>query len=102
MDHGGVCKPYMAVFLECMAQHQGVHDSCRESSKRYLQCRMDGDLMAQEDLNTLGFAPDIKVVPAKATEEDGKEIIAGLSAVKKNGVGIMFGLGSSAKRGGGH
>jgi len=104
LDHAGLCRAPKAVFLECLAQNEGVYDSCRESSKSYLQCRMDGNLMAQEDLNSLGFSTDIKVVPGPNVIDTQREVIAGLSAVKKSGVGTLFGFGSTkgAQRGGGH
>ena len=60
--------------------------------------------MAAEDLNTLGFAPDVKVVPGAEVEDGEKEVIAGLAAAKRRKMGVLFGLGSGgeAKRGGGH
>jgi cytochrome c oxidase assembly protein subunit 19 len=102
LDHHGVCKPRMAAFLACLDRAGGAHGECREESRTYLKCRMDGDLMAPEDLDSLGFGKDVRVVPA--AEDAGApaqgERVAGLSAAKKGG-GILFGLGTAAKRGGG-
>jgi cytochrome c oxidase assembly protein subunit 19 len=104
LDHHGLCKPVMSVFLACLERAGGAHGQCRDESRSYLKCRMDGDLMAPEDLDTLGFGKDIRVSPAvDALPEPPRETIAGLSAAKKGG-GFLFGLGGgqAAKRGGGH
>jgi cytochrome c oxidase assembly protein subunit 19 len=105
LDHNGECKPYMQSFLKCMRDQELSHSNCRTFSKDYLQCRMNHGLMANEDLDSLGFSPDVRIVPA--APENGskqpKEIIAGLSAAKKPG-GFFMGLSSqgSSRGGGGH
>jgi len=52
---------------------------------------MHHNLMAPEDLNTLGFSKDAMVVPAAETKAVKGEVIAGLSAAKK-GKGGLLGL----------
>jgi cytochrome c oxidase assembly protein subunit 19 len=108
LDHHGVCKARMRTFLACLELARGAHGECRDASRAYLQCRMEGDLMAPEDLDSLGFASDVRVAPpaaeaAAAEEGAGGERVAGLSAARKGG-GFLFGFGGSgaAKRGGGH
>jgi len=64
--------------------------------------RASRNLMAQEDLNSLGFDPAISVIPGSEQAEAGGEVIAGLAAAKRRKVGVLFGIGSDAKRGGGH
>jgi hypothetical protein len=61
--------------------------------------------MAPEDLNTLGFSPDVAVKPGAEEADDGNnEVIAGLAAAKRRKIGVIFGLGSGSapQRGGGH
>jgi hypothetical protein len=57
---------------------------------------MTKNLMAQEDLDTLGFGKDAVVVPPTpeqlAEQKKGKEIIAGLAAAKKGGQGGFLGI----------
>jgi cytochrome c oxidase assembly protein subunit 19 len=107
LDHHGVCKARMRSFLACMEAARGAHGECRAASRAYLQCRMEGDLMAPEDLDSLGFDSDVKVVPGPAADSGGGggsgERVAGLGSARKGG-GFLFGLGGggAGKRGGGH
>mmetsp|Transcript_30896 Transcript_30896/g.52268 ORF Transcript_30896/g.52268 Transcript_30896/m.52268 type:complete len:114 (-) Transcript_30896:189-530(-) len=55
LDHDGECRPYMVKFLDCLKQNQQDQFPCQELSKAYLQCRMDRELMAKEDMKNLGF-----------------------------------------------
>ena len=106
LDHNGDCKTFMQSFLKCMREQELSHAQCRTFSKEYLQCRMSHGLMANEDLNSLGFSPDVRIVPA-APDNNLKhptEIIAGLSAAKKPG-GFFMGFSTQTggpNRGGGH
>ena len=43
-------------YLDCLKDSQDVHHKCKEFSRDYLQCRMDRQLMAKEDLNDVSFA----------------------------------------------
>mmetsp|Transcript_12620 Transcript_12620/g.27632 ORF Transcript_12620/g.27632 Transcript_12620/m.27632 type:complete len:115 (-) Transcript_12620:337-681(-) len=68
LDHDSECKPFMEKYIACLQEHQDRHHLCRDLSKDYLQCRMDRKLMADEDLDKLGFSEDAKV--EKAEEYD--------------------------------
>jgi len=47
----------MKNYLKCLRSHRGVNDDeCRELSKGYLQCRMEKNLMAVDEMKNLGFA----------------------------------------------
>ena len=97
----------MQIFLKCIKEQELSHSHCRTFSKDYLQCRMNNGLMATEDLNSLGFSPDVHIVPAvpDTTSKQPKEIIAGLNSAKKPG-GFFMGLSSNGisntSRGGSH
>lgn len=41
----------LQTYLSCLKEEKQKHHKCRELSKEYLQCRMDSQLMANEDLN---------------------------------------------------
>lgn len=40
---------------QCLSQNDNMSASCHHIAKDYLQCRMDKGLMAQENLDNLGF-----------------------------------------------
>ena len=44
-------------YMSCLKEHQDRHHFCRHMSKEYLQCRMDRDLMAKENLDQVREDP---------------------------------------------
>lgn len=42
---------HLQKYVSCLKDERNKHHLCRELSKDYLQCRMDRDLMASEDLD---------------------------------------------------
>jgi cytochrome c oxidase assembly protein subunit 19 len=55
LDHFHECATLAKQYLECLKSEDGQADACREISKKYLLCRMDKNLMADQDLTELGF-----------------------------------------------
>ena len=51
LDHDAECKPFKERYLSCLKEGGDKHHVCRDFSKEYLQCRMDRNLMASEDLD---------------------------------------------------
>ncbi|CAN0090065.1 unnamed protein product [Ascophyllum nodosum] len=92
LDHGGECKPQMKAFISCLKEHNSDHLPCKTLSKLYLECRMDRNLMAREELDRLGFA----------TEEEYERIRRSVDVQegKKEGEGFVGGT-HIRKRGGG-
>ena len=43
-------------YMVCLAENSHKNSACREQSKSYLECRMEKNLMAKEDLGKLGFS----------------------------------------------
>lgn len=56
LDHEGRCKKLMIKFMSCLTKNNNNNSACREEAKQYLGCRMDNNLMAQEDWSKLGFS----------------------------------------------
>lgn len=87
LDHEGECKIKMRDYLKCLNNNKQDHFPCKKLSRAYLQCRMDRDLMAKDDLDTLGLGEDAstssytRVTPKN---DEGKEIIAGLGVRPSN------------------
>lgn len=55
LDHDGECKQVMIDYLKCLQKTDCENASCRDLAKKYLQCRMDKQLMAKEEWSKLGF-----------------------------------------------
>lgn len=63
----------MKQYLRCLRAHRGMNDDeCRQLSKSYLQCRMDRNLMAPDEMRNLGF--DNTPPPANAVAGHTKTI----------------------------
>ena len=43
-------------YMVCLSENSHKNSACREQSKSYLECRMEKNLMAREDLGKLGFS----------------------------------------------
>ncbi|PVU95104.1 hypothetical protein BB561_002039 [Smittium simulii] len=54
LDHLGECKTHMLKYLNCI-KNTDDHSSCRDLTKRYLECRMEKELMDKTDFVELGF-----------------------------------------------
>jgi cytochrome c oxidase assembly protein subunit 19 len=80
LDHYAECGAPMTAYLECLQDQNDEHHKCRDFSKEYLQCRMDRQLMAKEDLNALGYSKEAQV--KGATEYDNAKEKAGFVAGK--------------------
>jgi len=58
LDRQGECKDMYKEYMQCLRENGGNNDNCKPFSKRYLECRMQKNLMAPEDLGKLGFKTD--------------------------------------------
>jgi cytochrome c oxidase assembly protein subunit 19 len=88
LDHEGECRPRMVQFLECLKKNKQDHFPCKELSKSYLQCRMDHELMAKEDMGNLGFGKDkeyVRVDPTLTASKEAEGFVAGIGV--KSGKG---------------
>ena len=55
LDHDGECKEFMVQYMKCLQQNKNSNSKCRSESRRYLECRMERELMAKEDFELLGY-----------------------------------------------
>ena len=88
LDHDGECKMQIKLYLDCLKTSKSEHNSCRALSKSYLECRMDNQLMAREDLSNLGLGdgPEslyVRVQPVEG-EKEAKGFIAGTGVKSSN------------------
>lgn len=62
LDHDAECKPFKEKYLNCLKDGGDKHHLCRDFSKEYLQCRMDRNLMAAEDLDRVSSMYNVVVL----------------------------------------
>lgn len=55
LDHDGLCKKVMLNYMICLNKNDNKNSLCRQEAKEYLSCRMNNNLMAKEEWETLGF-----------------------------------------------
>uniref|UniRef100_A0A6S8FC41 CHCH domain-containing protein n=1 Tax=Aplanochytrium stocchinoi TaxID=215587 RepID=A0A6S8FC41_9STRA len=82
LDHKAECKSSMKEFLLCLKTNSNEHHKCQKLSKEYLTCRMQKGLMADEDLDELGFKHTVKFAndPENvAGKKEAKGFLGGLS-----------------------
>ena len=63
LDHQHECDVEKKEYLACLKTSGYQSENCRIFSKKYLQCRMEKNLMARQDLSQLGFLEDTSPSP---------------------------------------
>jgi cytochrome c oxidase assembly protein subunit 19 len=49
--------------MSCLTENRDDNSKCRDQAKKYLECRMENNLMAKEDWSKLGFSEANKEAP---------------------------------------
>ncbi|CAK9057657.1 unnamed protein product [Durusdinium trenchii] len=74
LDHFSECSDLKEEYLRCLKENKHDNMSCRYLSKKYLQCRMDRNLMRREPMKSLGFTEEAPVISAaRGFTESGDE-----------------------------
>lgn len=70
LDHFRECSEAKTKYIDCLKAHgnKANAEECRQLSAAYLQCRMDAQLMAKEDVKKLGFFDEGKAAAAAAAQ----------------------------------
>lgn len=55
LDHSGKCRQLVDTYLVCLMHNRNNQSLCKDASRQYLQCRMQYNLMAKEDLAQYGL-----------------------------------------------
>eukprot|EP00884_Botryococcus_braunii_P005170 jgi/Botrbrau1/14654/Bobra.0108s0015.1 len=71
LDHFGECKAVKQEYLDCLKGAKGRAEACRDLAKKYLECRMDRNLMAKQDLAELGFKQEEPPAEGQVAEGQG-------------------------------
>jgi len=80
LDHLHECDLEKKDYLACLKSTGFQSERCRQFSKKYLECRMERNLMAKQDMSELGFrnldevetAPD-KISRLESSPDEPKE-----------------------------
>jgi|AntRauTorckE5430_2_1112549.scaffolds.fasta_scaffold06206_2 cytochrome c oxidase assembly protein subunit 19 len=89
LDHFSECKPEKETYLTCLKDSKAQHNKCREFSRVYLECRMENELMAKENLDDMGYSEAARVKEGTAKEYDKQKEKDGYIAGKHIGVSTM-------------
>ncbi|KAK9923421.1 hypothetical protein M0R45_031840 [Rubus argutus] len=73
LDHMHLCDRAKKEYLNCLKNSGHQSEKCRHFSKLYLECRMEKNLMAKQDMSELGFVKesDKEASGEKVTERIG-------------------------------
>ncbi|CAL5373785.1 unnamed protein product [Camellia sinensis] len=55
LDHMHLCDLEKKEYINCLKSGGHKSEKCRHFSKKYLECRMEKNLMAKQDMSELGF-----------------------------------------------
>ncbi|VDL85909.1 unnamed protein product [Schistocephalus solidus] len=55
LDHQGLCQSMRDGWISCMKESGWDSSKCRTEAAAYLRCRMENNLMDQEEIQRLGF-----------------------------------------------
>ncbi|XP_035547599.1 cytochrome c oxidase assembly protein COX19-like isoform X2 [Juglans regia] len=58
LDHMHLCDLEKKDYLNCLKSSSHLSEKCRNFSKKYLECRMEKNLMAKQDMSELGFGKE--------------------------------------------
>ncbi|KAI3777835.1 hypothetical protein L1987_47638 [Smallanthus sonchifolius] len=58
LDHMHLCDQAKKEYISCLKTSGHKSEICRHLSKKYLECRMEKNLMAKQDMSELGFRTD--------------------------------------------
>jgi cytochrome c oxidase assembly protein subunit 19 len=77
----------MSEYLTCLKKARGMNDQCRGVAKSYLECRMQHNLMAPDEMRNLGFMDEAAAqaaAQAATSEKDGVKSSADGKPVKSS------------------
>lgn len=78
LDHLHQCDLEKKEYIACLKSSRNQSEKCRMFSKKYLECRMEKNLMAKQDMSELGFDTELGPDPSerRAAQIDDKKILS--------------------------
>ncbi|PKI45530.1 hypothetical protein CRG98_034048 [Punica granatum] len=74
LDHLHQCDLEKKDYLNCLKSSGHQSEKCRQFSKKYLECRMEKNLMARQDMSELGFRKETETNGETSEEKNSKRI----------------------------
>lgn len=96
LDHAERCKASMKLYIACLKAAGSRHHLCKGESRRYLECRMEANLMSPENLDELGYGEAAEVRGEARDDSGGRrgEVVAG-KHIHKRGEGTLWNWGGT-------
>lgn len=82
----------MQLYLSCLKAKGDDYFPCKQLSRSYLQCRMDRNLMKEEDLSQLGLGEDGSYtrVDPNAGKRESEGFVAGMHRTSLHFTAVHF------------
>lgn len=74
LDHMHLCDLEKKDYITCLKTAGHKSEQCRQFSKKYLECRMEKNLMAKQDMSELGFRKEGELQDPAADKNDSGRI----------------------------
>jgi len=58
LDRENICKNFMMSYMLCLRENNQVNEKCRVPALRYFKCRIDNQLMSQQEFQRLGYTQE--------------------------------------------
>ncbi|KAG9141480.1 hypothetical protein Leryth_001926 [Lithospermum erythrorhizon] len=71
LDHMHLCDMAKKEYLSCLKTSGHKSEKCRHLSKQYLECRMEKNLMAKQNMSELGFGKDSEAESEQQSKIEG-------------------------------
>ncbi|XP_066384242.1 uncharacterized protein [Miscanthus floridulus] len=85
LDHLHECDLEKKDYLSCLKSIGFQSEKCRQFSKKYLECRMERNLMAKQDMSELGFR---NVDEADTSPDTNRQLESPPSEQKENKIAV--------------
>lgn len=73
LDHQHECDLEKKEYITCLKSSGYQSERCRLFSKKYLECRMERNLMARQDMSELGFGKEHDIQISGGRKEEMEE-----------------------------
>ncbi|KAJ4960288.1 hypothetical protein NE237_020198 [Protea cynaroides] len=83
LDHLHECDLEKKEYIACLKSSGYQSERCRHFSKKYLECRMERNLMAKQDMSELGFGKEGDEQASEQKNEDAGNRDSALPGVYK-------------------